>query len=183
VGRRSTVATSPLEPEIRELLVSGWSPERVYEYLVGQYGEEAVPSAKAMDRYRIRHIPPGDVLPGSMIKRALKGLRHRVDALKLLDDLIWAQEHRVARMWERERQTGEDDPKMDSALRTLLEYIRERYRLGQELGLTPSRSSRSRRQEREAQELPETHLQEIMAMLRHERDQDRAQTAGQVANE
>ncbi|MEX2599376.1 MAG: hypothetical protein WD533_06940 [Dehalococcoidia bacterium] len=166
MARKSAVELSPHEGEIRDLLRSGWPVERVREYLATKHGSEAVPPARALSRYRRRFMPPQAGLPSSMIRQAMKGLRNRVDALQTLDALIWAQEDRVGRLWMKEREEGRGDPHLDQALRTVLEYVRERVRLGKELCGDGGGGVRLERREHDVMEIPKSHLDELMAILR-----------------
>lgn len=173
MGRPSSVVPSPFRQEIEELLKSGWSAERIRSFLHARDGTGVhLPSSKAIERFRQRHIPPGAVIPASLIKQALKGLHYRVDTLKLLDELIWAQQQRVARLWDREQQAGKPEPQLDAALRTVLEYLRERHRVAQELGVERRAGGTTRMEVHQSQvlEMPESHLQAIFSLLQRRRE-------------
>lgn len=174
MGRKSSVIGSQHEREIKAFLRSGWAPERIHSYLVALHGEgSGVPSAKAMGRFRATHIPPAMILPESVIKRAMRGLRYRVDTLKVLDRLIWAQEERIGQLWEQERETGVVQPYLAASFRVALEYVLQRHRIVEELGRREvgERGGRVEFRQSQALELPEASFQELMGLLRQNREQ------------
>ena len=132
-----------------------------------------MPSAKAMGRFRAAHMPAAMVLPGSVIRRAMKGLRYRVDTLKVLDRLIWAQEERIGRLWEQERESGVAQPYLQASFRVALEYVLQRHRIAQELRRREGgeRGGRVELRQSQALELPEASFQELMGLLRQNREQ------------
>ena len=155
------------------MLHSGWSPERVHASLVDRFRDEdeTIPSKRAIERYRRRHVPPAAVLPASLIKDALNGLRYRVDTLALMDNVIWAQEQRVARLWQQEHHAETWDRHLDDAMQSLLEYLRERHRIAMELGAERAAGpARVGLHQSQALELPESHFQEILGILRRRQE-------------
>ena len=171
--RTSNVDTSPHRKEIADLLAAGWSAARVHAYLVAQRGDGPhIPSVHSIERYRT-HIPPAAVLPSSLIKQALKGLRHRVDTLKILNDMIFIQEDRILHMWQRENDTGVRERDLTPAMRTLRDYLRDRQRIVVEL--RERRPSASKRPPEEPQtrllDIPAEGLRELTDLLRWRRQQ------------
>ncbi len=83
MARPSSILRSRHKEEIEECLRSGWSPETVVWWLKLRYGEEDsdVPSARAVYRYRERHIPIDAFVPASIIREKLKDLDYKVDLL------------------------------------------------------------------------------------------------------
>ncbi len=171
MGKASSVRQSPHLEVITELLLAGWSAERVREYLVALHGEgPEIPSGKAIRRYRVANLPATAVLPASVIRRALQGIEYRVDAAVLLDELIWAQEQRIGLLWAREQETGNVEGALDGCLRTVLEFLRVRHRLARDVGaLGEPKEPRDEVETGDALVIPESSFEEIVGLLRSAR--------------
>lgn len=90
--------------ELRDCLASGWAATAVREYLIRRYGPEGVPSLKAIERWREKHLgTAARVLPHQVIQRKLKGVAFKVDVIGHLSRLIALCEDRVARAWSTKR--------------------------------------------------------------------------------
>ncbi|MEX2599229.1 MAG: hypothetical protein WD533_06195 [Dehalococcoidia bacterium] len=183
MGRKSSVIASPYAEEMHDLLASGWSPDNVRRYITTQYGDSpAIPSVPALERYRRRHVPAARAVPPSMVRKALGGLHYRVDSLRVLDDLIWAQEQRIGLLWKQEQESGKPDPKLNETVRLAMDCTVTRHKIAVELGVEsrPGRKAKVQEEKVHKEEIPgeatpappeenwfysDANLQEILRLL------------------
>jgi hypothetical protein len=134
---KSTVRSYKNFEDLRDCLASGWAATTVREFLVKRYGQDEVPSVKAIERWRKKHLESAArVIPHQLITRKLKGVTFKVDVIGHLSRLIALCEDRVGRGLEHEEiDGGMPISVIDGVIRTYLEAIREYVNVAQELGI------------------------------------------------
>lgn len=127
--------------DLRDCLASGWAATTVREYLIRRYGPEGVPSLKAIERWRNKHLEPtARVIPHQVVQRKLKGVTYRVDIIGHLSRLVALCEDRVARGLEHEENSGGKPLTVnDGAIQTYLQVLKDYVKVAQDLGILPSR--------------------------------------------
>jgi hypothetical protein len=137
------VEVHPLFGEIYELLRDRFSPETVVHMLQWRYGEALermppLPSARTIHRWRRRHMPPGDLLPPSLVGQKLKEMDVKVDLWKALQNAYRLAEDRLHKALITE-QTLQGVPlsSTDRAIETVLRVGEQLWKVGQDLGLYP----------------------------------------------
>jgi len=138
-----SVEAHPLFPEIYDLLRHHFSPETVARTLQWQYREALenmppLPSARTMHRWRRRHMPPGDLLPPSLVEDKLAQVDAKIDLWQSLQNVYQVAEDRLARALDTEEMLqGLPLSSVDRAFETLLRCAELLLRTGQDLGLYP----------------------------------------------
>lgn len=143
-GLGKSVEKHPLFHEIYEMLCKRWSSHTVIRVLEDRYQAQFVsgeyrplPDASTIRRYRQYHLPPGEVLPPSLIEEKLDNLDVQVDLFKSLHLAYRVAEDRIARHAATEEDLALPMSGLDRAYETLLKTGQLLWQVGQDLGLYP----------------------------------------------
>ncbi len=72
MGRRGTIERSMCDEDIRDFLVSGWSPRAIREYLTGRHGESKdIPSPYSLGRYS-KTLAGSDISPAIRLGQGVR---------------------------------------------------------------------------------------------------------------
>jgi hypothetical protein len=138
-----SVEAHPLFPEIYDLLQHCFRPETVVLTLQWRYAEDLhrmppLPSTRTIRRWRERHMPPGDLLPPSLVAEKLTQADAKVDLWQELQNVYQVAEDRLARALSTEEMLqGVPLLATDRAFLTLLRVAQQLWSVGQDLGLYP----------------------------------------------
>ena len=123
-------------PDIRyidNMLLSGWSPRRVHEWLMDN--NKQVFSAQTIQNYRDNFLDIKMILPASTFEKKLKSLNVSVDALRDLYNLIELPKIRLAPLLESEEVYKKTHPDTHKELTLLRDTIVRTIQLEMELGI------------------------------------------------
>jgi len=143
-GPGAIVLRHPLQEEIHEMVVSGFSPQSIHSLLSHQYRiaielEEIppLPSYRAIYRYRDEHVSDAEILPTRQLTKRLQGAQARIDLMQRLQDLFVDAENRYSLARDTEEGLKLPLPGTDKALESLLHIAEQIWKVGQDLGLYP----------------------------------------------
>jgi hypothetical protein len=141
-GLGQSLEGHPLFDEIYELLRNRFSPETIVRMLQWQYGDALektpLPSSRTIHRWRLKRMPPSDLLPPGLLESKLGEIPVKVDLFQSLQNAYRTAEERLARAVESEAPLqGIPLPVTDKAFETVVRVGELLLKVGQDLGLYP----------------------------------------------
>lgn len=128
-----TILRHPERSTIDKMLLSGWSPSRIHEWLV-EKGKDTV-SAPTLSHYRDNFLDAKMILPPSTYEKKLKQLSIQIDLLRELYNLIEIQKRRLGYLLESEESYKRTHPDTRQELQLLRDTIVKAIDLEMDLGI------------------------------------------------